>query len=163
MNPIFAWSALVISALIIQTTILVDLFINGLKPDLLLIIVVLTSIILGKHHGVTIGFFSGLLEDLASGTFFGLNTLIKMFIGFIFGSVEQQVFKEHRMLPLLAMSIATVLNYVLSLAFLVLLGANINFNMTLLYNLLMVLTYNVIISLFAHKLLYRFSLVFKKK
>ena len=64
MNPIFVWSALVISAIIIQTTILVDFFVNGLKPDLLLIIVVLTSIILGKHHGVTIGFFSGLLEDL---------------------------------------------------------------------------------------------------
>lgn len=57
MNPIFVWSALVISAIIIQTTILVDFFVNGLKPDLLLIIVVLTSIILGKHHGVTIGFF----------------------------------------------------------------------------------------------------------
>ena len=66
MNPIFVWSALVISAIIIQTTILVDFFVNGLKPDLLLIIVVLTSIILGKHHGVTIGFFSGLLEDLLS-------------------------------------------------------------------------------------------------
>lgn len=163
MNHIFVWSALVISSLIIQTTLLVDLFINGLKPDLLLIIVVLTSIILGKHHGVTIGFFSGLLEDLASGTFFGLNTLVKMLIGFIFGSIEQQVFKEHKLLPLIAMSIATVLNYLLSLLLLFFLGANINFNMTLLYNFLMVLTYNVIIALFIHKLLYKLCLVLKKK
>ena len=163
MNPIFVWSALVISSLIIQTTLLVDLFINGLKPDLLLIIVVLTSIILGKHHGVTIGFFSGLLEDLASGTFFGLNTLVKMLIGFIFGSIEQQVFKEHKLLPLIAMSIATVLNYLLSLLLLFFLGANINFNMTLLYSFLMVLTYNVVIALFIHKLLYKLCLVLKKK
>ena len=41
MNPIFVWSAIVISAIIIQTTILVDFFVNGLKPDLLLIIVIL--------------------------------------------------------------------------------------------------------------------------
>lgn len=163
MNPIFVWSALVISAIIIQTTILVDFFVNGLKPDLLLIIVVLTSIILGKHHGVTIGFFSGLLEDLLSGTFFGLNTLVKMFIGFIFGSIEQQVFKEHKLLPLIAMSIATVLNYILSLLFLLLLGVNINVNIAKLYNLLLVLAYNVVIALFVHKLLYKLSLNLKKK
>lgn len=51
------WACLLLLTLIIQATILPFIAINGIKPDLLLIVVVSTALLLGKEKGVGMGFF----------------------------------------------------------------------------------------------------------
>lgn len=149
------WACLLLLTLIIQATILPFIAINGIKPDLLLIVVVSTALLLGKEKGVGMGFFSGLLQDLASGNIFGLNVLSKLATGYIFGLAERKVFKEHLLLPIFAMALATVFNNMAMLAILFILGYKVDISATLTQTVLPVLGYNMLVSIPVHQVVYR--------
>jgi rod shape-determining protein MreD len=68
--------------------------IHGISADLLLLFVVSVSFQKGSRNGSLVGFLSGLLQDLATGTFFGINIFIKMIVGYVCGRFSKQVFKE---------------------------------------------------------------------
>ena len=76
----------------------------------------------GKRQGVLMGFFAGLFLDLASGTFFGVNTFSKMITGYGCGAFSNKVFKDQMLLPLSATIVATSASYVIMLVFVLLLG-----------------------------------------
>ncbi len=149
------WACLLFLTLIVQTTLVPFIAINGIRPDLLLIVVVSTALLLGKEKGVGMGFFSGLLQDLASGNIFGLNALSKLATGYLFGLAEQKVFKEHILLPILAMALATVGNGMAMMAILFLLGYKVDYSATLTYSILPVLGYNILVSIPVHQIVYR--------
>lgn len=66
----------------IQLTLINPLLsIGEYRPDLLLILTVFTGFRFGHISGSSIGFFSGLLQDLMSG-FFGLLALCKTLVGY---------------------------------------------------------------------------------
>lgn len=149
------WALLLLSTLVIQATIVPLVSVNGLRPDLLLIVVVSTGMLYGKEQGIGIGFFAGLLQDLASGNVFGLNVLAKMAIGYSAGLVERKVFKENLILPLFAVLIATVCQRLLNLAFLWLFGYKANAGLPFIYNILPIIGYNLVAAIPLNRLVYR--------
>lgn len=151
------WIVIVVGSLVLQATIIPLVSYQGVWPDLLLILVVSSSLLLGKEQGVCIGFFSGLLQDLAGGNIFGVNTLSKLMIGYLFGLAERQVFKEHFLLPVLAMCIATVLNNAVTFIILLLLGYKIELVPAIVNNLLPLMIYHVIVAIPVHRVIYRVS------
>lgn len=156
MKAVF-WGIIVIAALIIQATVMPLLAFQGVRPDLLLIVVVSSSLLLGKDQGVSIGFFSGLLQDLVGGNIFGLNTLSKLITGYLFGMAERKVFKEHILLPVLAMAVATFCNSAISFILLLLLGYKIELMSAIINTVLPLLMYNVIVAIPVHQVIYRVS------
>lgn len=154
---VILWMVIVVASLILQATILPLVSFNGVWPDLLLIVVVSSSLLLGKEQGVSLGFLAGLLQDLAGGNIFGVNTLSKLIIGYLFGMAERQVFKEHLLLPVLAMSIATVFNSAITFVILLLLGYKIELAPALVNNVLPLVIYNVIVAIPVHQVIYRVS------
>ncbi|MEG6584547.1 rod shape-determining protein MreD [Dendrosporobacter sp. 1207_IL3150] len=154
---IVVWGIIILVSLVVQSTIMPMLSFNGIKPDLLLIIVVSASLLLGKEQGVSVGFFSGLLQDLAGGNVFGLNTLSKLITGYLFGMAERKVFKEHILLPVLAMSIATFFNSVISFIIVGLLGYKVQLISAIMNNVLPLMLYNVIVAIPVHQVIYRVS------
>lgn len=154
---IVVWGIIILVSLVVQSTIMPMLSFNGIKPDLLLIIVVSASLLLGKEQGVSVGFFSGLLQDLAGGNVFGLNTLSKLITGYVFGMAERKVFKEHILLPVLAMSIATFFNSVISFIIVGLLGYKVQLISAIMNNVLPLMLYNVIVAIPVHQVIYRVS------
>lgn len=156
MKAVF-WGIIVIAALIIQATVMPLLAFHGVQPDLLLIVVVSSSLLLGKDQGVSIGFFSGLLQDLVGGNIFGLNTLSKLITGYLFGMAERKVFKEHILLPVLAMAVATICNSAISFILLFLLGYKIELMSAVINTVLPLLMYNVIVAIPVHQVIYRVS------
>ncbi|HEY3425112.1 MAG TPA: rod shape-determining protein MreD [Negativicutes bacterium] len=151
------WAGVIIVALILQSTIIPLLAVNGIRPDLLLIIVVSSGLLSGKEHGVGIGFFSGLLQDLVSGNIFGLNILAKLATGYVFGMAERKVFKEHILLPVLAMAVATVFHGAVILVLLVMFGYKVAVVPTFLHSTLPQVVYNVVVAIPVHQLIYRLN------
>lgn len=149
------WVLLLLTTLVVQATLVPLITVNGLRPDLLLIVVVSTGMLYGKEQGVGIGFFAGLLQDLASGNVFGLNILAKMAIGCVAGLVERKVFKENLILPLFAVLVATICQRMLNLIFLWLFGYKANAGLPFIYNILPIIGYNLVAAIPLHRLVYR--------
>jgi rod shape-determining protein MreD len=95
---------------VLQTTVVPLMQIGNARPDLLLLVIVSTSLIFGRVAGTIIGFFSGLLWDLQTAQIFGMYTLAKLITGYVMGGFEKKVFKENMILPVVAVFIATFMH-----------------------------------------------------
>ncbi|MEU8783774.1 rod shape-determining protein MreD [Streptomyces sp. NPDC048637] len=86
-NRILLSAPLVVVALVIQVTILARLQLPGAVPDLLLLVVVGLALVYGHVGGALIGFFAGLLADLAppSDHAIGRYALVLCVIGYAAG------------------------------------------------------------------------------
>ncbi|MBA7585768.1 rod shape-determining protein MreD [Candidatus Atribacteria bacterium 1244-E10-H5-B2] len=87
--------AIIVVALLIQLTIINSITILGLKPDLIMVVVVVFSLLKGEKEGTISGFASGLLQDIFSIGLLGMNALAKTAIGFTCGMLKEKIFHEH--------------------------------------------------------------------
>ncbi|HAJ32304.1 MAG TPA: rod shape-determining protein MreD [Candidatus Atribacteria bacterium] len=87
--------AIIVIALLIQLTLINSITILGLKPDLIMVVVVVFSLLKGEKEGTISGFASGLLQDIFSTGFLGINALAKTVIGFTCGILKEKIFHEH--------------------------------------------------------------------
>ena len=87
--------AIIVVALLIQLTLINSITILGLKPDLILVVVVIFSLLKGEKEGTISGFASGLLQDIFSTGLLGINALVKTVICFTCGILRKKIFHEH--------------------------------------------------------------------
>lgn len=80
-------------ALLLEQTVLHFVRVAGVKPDLVLLLVVFNGVIKGSREGALWGFVAGLLEDLACGHYIGLYALSKLAAGYAAG-LGRYVYKE---------------------------------------------------------------------
>ena len=119
----FGLQALYVSVLYVLQSSLLPIFAwHEISADLLLVTVVSVSFLRGSQEGVAFGFFAGLLQDLATGTFFGVNIFSKMVIGYGCGAFTRQFIKEQYFLPVFSVIAASAANYFIILMFMILLG-----------------------------------------
>ena len=71
--------------LIIQTTVIPLIAVNGIIPDLILILLVFYSLRYGQMYGTVLGFIYGFLFDIITGSLLGSTMLSKTLTGFIAG------------------------------------------------------------------------------
>jgi len=102
----FLMGFLLVSSLVLQATAFNYLAVAGVKPDLLLIIVVLYGLLYGKKAGV-LGFVYGLVEDLLVGRFIGFNAITKGLMGLLIGFLEPKLFKDHILVPVIVLLVGT--------------------------------------------------------
>ena len=111
-----------VAAMSLQSTVIPVLSIGGVRPDLVLVVVVSAALTAGRETGLICGVFGGLLQDLLSVGPFGYNTLSKMLLGFLVGLYERKVNQGSLLLPLLAVAAATVGAAALAVVFLLAYG-----------------------------------------
>jgi len=87
--------AIIVVALLIQLTLINLITVLGLKPDLIMVVVVVFSLLKGEKEGTISGFASGLLQDIFSTGLLGINALAKTVIGFTCGILKEKIFHEH--------------------------------------------------------------------
>ena len=150
MRVFLLWLAFVCGMFVVQASMLPLVSYGGISPDLLLLMVVSISFLRGSRMGVFLGFLAGMLQDLVTGTFFGMNIFSKMLIGYVCGIFSNRVFKEQVFLPLFASLLATVLNYVVILIIMFLLGYAYSMPSHLETVLLPMLWYNVLLAVPVH-------------
>lgn len=116
----------IFAAFLLQTTLAPHVRIVGVQPDFLLIVVVIYGFIEGPVVGSVCGFFAGLLQDMLLMTTLGLNALSKTILGYLSGMIEQNLFSENFVMPMLAIFAATLLNESIVIALRVTLGESIS-------------------------------------
>lgn len=91
---LLAMLGLILLALFLQITVLNEIMLLGVKPDLLLMLVVFYAFLRGPREGGFLGFTAGLMADLAIGRYIGLNALSYLAVGCLVGLLESKLYKE---------------------------------------------------------------------
>ncbi len=107
-------TVIIIITVILQTTIFNRFSFHNVKPDFVLIIIILISNYLGSIKGQLTGFVSGLIEDSLSLSPFGFSALIKSVIGYFSGKTEGQIFFDPIVVPIIFVFAGTIIKSLLS-------------------------------------------------
>jgi rod shape-determining protein MreD len=95
MRSEYIWSiVLFFPLLIIQTTVVPFISVNGITPDLILILLVFYTVRNGQVYGTVLGFVYGFLFDLITGSLLGSTMLSKTIAGFIAGYFSNENKRE---------------------------------------------------------------------
>jgi len=94
--------------ILLESTVFNHLTIAGVKPDLLLILVIFNSIFQGHLKGSIFAFFLGWLEDFFIGGLWGMNALAKALTAFIWGWFLQGTFRENLLVPVFSLFLASL-------------------------------------------------------
>ncbi len=90
----FIFVVFILIGLLLQVTVFSHLKIMGIKPDLILIIVLAIGFYRGSYQGMAFGFFGGFLEDVFSSASLGTNALSKVICGFLVSFIGKKVYEN---------------------------------------------------------------------
>jgi rod shape-determining protein MreD len=93
-------SLLILTALIIQTTLLPHLALFKVVPDLMLVVVICVGLVRGPSSGALAGFAGGMLRDLLLDAPTGLSALAYLTVGYVVGAVRPYVQSSSVVVPL---------------------------------------------------------------
>jgi len=100
-------------ALLLHITVLDHIKILGVKPDLLLIVVIFFGLFLGREIGLESGLAAGLFKDLFALDFFGINAFAFALTGFLAGLLGTQFSRESRKTQVLLVMFLTAFSMTL--------------------------------------------------
>jgi rod shape-determining protein MreD len=81
-------AAVLLSALVLQATLVADLRFQGVSVDVLLVIAIAAGLTGGSDRGAVIGFVAGVGMDLLLDTPFGLSALSYCLVGYVSGTLQ---------------------------------------------------------------------------
>lgn len=96
---------IVILAFILQNTVFTTLSMNGVKPNLLLIITVFFGFAAGLNNGMITGFSCGLLCDIFFGSYIGIYSFIFMLAGAFGGAMAKVFYQDDVIFPYLTIAL----------------------------------------------------------
>lgn len=131
-NRITTALAVLLGALLIQTTFAPSLAILGTVPNFLLVGVVVMAFVYGSAQGTMIGFVAGLAYDLIGTATVGPMALTLTLTGFAAGMLQEQIFAAGWLLPVSVLGVTSLLTETLYLSILLLLGERLSFGTALL-------------------------------
>lgn len=106
---ILIYAAFLFLLLILQSTLLGYVSIYNVKPNLLVIFVVSVALLRGDKEGAVVGFFAGLMLDMAFGKLLGFYALLGMYLGFAVGSVNKRLYRDNFFVILFFTFVSTAL------------------------------------------------------
>lgn len=115
MNP-YAVVLLLTSAALLQSSFLPHLFRGGLKPDLVVMLVISWGLLRGVKEGLLWAFIGGLALDLLSATPLGFSALLLTLLILLTSLGQKSVYRANILFPLAIIFLAT-LGYNLTLLF----------------------------------------------
>ena len=154
MNNFLKWTAFVGGLYVLQTSFFPLLSYHGISPDFMLLLTTSYAFLRGREQGALMGFATGMLQDLATGTFLGMNTFTHLLVGHLCGCFANRVFKEQFFLPVFASLGVTAANYFILALLMVLLGYRFNPVSNVQYMLLPMLIYQLAFAYPVHYLTY---------
>lgn len=99
---------LIVVACLLQATALTRFRLYGVKPDLVLLLVVVGTLIYGGRAGLLWAFLGGLGLDILSGGPFGASSLAMMMAALVAGLGHRTLSRYNLLVPLAAMALSTV-------------------------------------------------------
>jgi len=106
MNP-YAAVLLLTSAALLQSSLLPHLSRGGLKPDLVVMLVISWGLLRGVQEGLLWAFIGGLALDLLSATPLGLSALILTLLTLLTSLGQKSIYRTSILFPLAVIFLAT--------------------------------------------------------
>ncbi|MEW5865477.1 MAG: rod shape-determining protein MreD [Bacillota bacterium] len=102
-------------AVVVEASVAPYVSIHGVKPDIVMVYVVLVGMLGGAKDAGFVGFFAGLLEDVSSGQFLGLFILTRVITGLAASLSYEKVFQDRVVVPVALVFLGGVFGGVLHL------------------------------------------------
>ncbi len=142
----FALFLLPFLSIFLQSTFFSSFSIKDSIPDLVLVFVVFYALLYGEMKGCMYGFFCGLLEDLYTGRFVGVNAIAKGITALIIGRLQGRFFRENLLVGMVFVFVGTVINALIMVIFGLTAFIVFNIDISLIRNILYQSLYNVMLS-----------------
>lgn len=97
-------------AVILQATLLDSFKIFGVKPDLLLIVIVITDTIFDLKWALCLGIFAGILKDSLGANVFGINTLLFPLWVFLIAKLSKKILLDSNFIRVMLIFIIGILH-----------------------------------------------------
>lgn len=144
---------LLITCYVLQGTVFASLSFSGIVPNLILVLTVSLGMMRGQKTGLLIGFFSGLLADVFSGSYIGFYAMLLMYIGFYAGSFSKAFYAEDIKLPLFVILSGDLIYGFINYVFMLLLRGKTNIVYYLKHIAIPECIYTVLVSILLYPLL----------
>ena len=91
---------------LLQSTVFQALSFASISPNLMIVVVSAFGFMRGKKEGLWIGFFTGLLLDIFTGSILGFYALLNMYVGYFNGFFRKMFYPEDIKLPMLLIAVS---------------------------------------------------------
>lgn len=105
---------LIITAIVLQSTLLQRLSIAGVVPDISLMLLIFFANRQGCMQGQISGFASGLVQDFLSTAPLGFYAFIRTITGFLYGLTKGKFFVDPILLPIILVVVGTLFKALLT-------------------------------------------------
>ncbi len=145
------WLFLALFSIVFQTSVFDKLEIFGAKPDLLLILIVYANLDKKIYKGLGVALIGGIFADGFSGAIFGIQLICKQVDAFVTQFLSRRLFVDEKLVKFLIIAIVSLADRVILYSTSILLNQNMNTLLYLAKNTVVVILYNVIVSIVLFK------------
>jgi rod shape-determining protein MreD len=103
-----SWTAVVLTALLLQSTLLAQIKLGGAKPDLVFLVTIVLAFLEGPSSGSLAGFVGGMAEDFLLNQPKGITALTLTLVGYSVGMLRQYITSPSPVLPVALVGGVTV-------------------------------------------------------
>lgn len=104
---VIAVLAVIVTALLLQSTVFAQLRLLGVRPELLYLVTIVVAFLEGPGEGAVIGFVSGLAQDLLLNEPKGILALTLTLLGYTLGLLRQYIVSPSPFLPVILVALGT--------------------------------------------------------
>jgi rod shape-determining protein MreD len=100
-------AAVIVSALLLQTTVFADVNLLGAKPELMYLLTICFAILEGPASGAIVGFVGGMAQDFLLNAPKGITALTLTLLGYAVGMARQYIVSPSPLVPVLLVAAGT--------------------------------------------------------
>ncbi len=157
MKRVASQGVIVMLAFILQNTVFATLSLNGVKPNILLIITVFFGFAGSMNNGMITGFFSGLLCDIFFGSYIGVYSFLFMILGGFSGLMAKGFYQDDMIFPYVTIILSDGLFGLMCYVFMFLLRGRFVFADYLYGVIVPEILYTLLLSLLLFPVLHKFN------
>lgn len=113
---------------ILQTTVFQYIKIQGVTPNIPLILTVIFVLLYGNSTGLIFAVISGILQDFMMSKVLSINLLIYATIAIVISLMEEKIFKDNFIAPIILIGISTIFYNLLVFIFMYLIKSPIHYS-----------------------------------
>lgn len=107
MRRVLLLAAVILSALLLQTTIFAEINLLGAKPELMYLITIAFAMLEGPASGAITGFVGGMAQDFLLDAPKGITALTLTLLGYAIGMARQYIVSPSPALPVVLVALGT--------------------------------------------------------
>ncbi len=104
MRRFLTLAAVIVAALLLQTTVFADVRLLGARPELMYLITIVFALLEGPSSGAVAGFAGGMAEDFLLNQPKGITALTLTLLGYTIGLLRQYIVSPSPVVPVLVVA-----------------------------------------------------------